>query len=134
LIETGDAQKILAVATIIALSPLLANAQMSHGNHGGHGGHGAQPQPSTDSTSPSTKAYETANERMHQEMMIQFTGDADKDFIAGMIPHHRGTVDMAAILLKYGKNPRVRELAEQIIREQEKEIILMEELLKELNQ
>ena len=41
---------------------------------------------------------------------------------------------MAAILLKYGKNPRVRELAEQIIREQEKEIILMEELLKELNQ
>ena len=54
--------------------------------------------------------------------------------IAGMIPHHRGTVDMAAILLKYGKNPRVRELAEQIIREQEKEIILMEELLKELNQ
>ena len=75
-----------------------------------------------------------ANERMHREMMIQFTGDADKDFIAGMIPHHRGAVDMAAILLKYGKNPRVRELAEQIIREQEKEIILMEELLKELNQ
>lgn len=130
-------KKILAVATMIALSPLLANAQMSHGNHGGHGGHGghgAQPQQSTDSTSPSTKAYETANERMHQEMMIQFTGDADKDFIAGMIPHHRGAVDMAAILLEYGKNPRVRELAEQIIREQEKEIILMEELLKELNQ
>lgn len=127
-------KKILAVATMIALSPLVANAQMSHGNHGGHGGHGAQPQPSTDSTSPSTKAYETANERMHQEMMIQFTGDADKDFIAGMIPHHRGAVDMAAILLEYGKNPRVRELAEQIIREQEKEIILMEELLKELNQ
>lgn len=124
-------KKILAVATMIALSPLLANAQMSHGNHGGHG---AQPQPGTDNTSPSTKAYETANERMHQEMMIQFTGDADKDFIAGMIPHHRGAVDMAAILLEYGKNPRVRELAEQIIREQEKEIILMEELLKELNQ
>lgn len=130
-------KKILAVATMIALSPLLANAQMSHGNHGGHGGHGghgAQPQQSTDSTSPSTKAYETANERMHQEMMIQFTGDADKDFIAGMIPHHRGAVDMAAILLEYGKNPRVRELAEQIIREQQKEIVLMEELLKELNQ
>jgi uncharacterized protein (DUF305 family) len=127
-------KKILAVATMIALSPLLANAQMSHGNHGNHGGHGAQTQPGTDSTSPSTKAYEMANERMHREMMIQFTGDADKDFIAGMIPHHRGAVDMAAILLKFGKNPRVRELAEQIIREQEKEIILMEELLKELNQ
>ena len=73
---------------------------MSHGNHGNHGGHGAQTQPGTDSTSPSTKAYEMANERMHREMMIQFTGDADKDFIAGMIPHHRGAVDMAAILLK----------------------------------
>lgn len=127
-------KKILAIATTIALSPLLAHAQMSHGKHGGHGGHGAQTQASTASTSPSTKAYEAANERMHGEMMIQFTGDADKDFIAGMIPHHRGAVDMAAIVLEYGKNPRVRQLAEQIIREQEKEIILMEELLKELNQ
>lgn len=58
----------------------------------------------------------------------------DKDFIAGMTPHHRDAIDMAEILLKYGKNPRVRELAKQIIREQEKEIILVEELLKELNQ
>lgn len=66
-------------------------------------------------------------------MMIKYTGNADKDFIAGMIPHHRGAVDMAAIVIEFGSNPKVRALAEQIIREQEKELVLMEALLKELN-
>jgi uncharacterized protein (DUF305 family) len=126
-------KKLLGFAAALALSPLLVNAQMSHGKHGGHGGHGAQTQTSAASVSPSTKAYEAANERMHEEMMIEYTGDADKDFIAGMIPHHRGAVDMAAIVIEFGSNPKVRALAEQIIREQEKELVLMEALLKELN-
>lgn len=126
-------KKILGFAAALALSPLLVNAQMNHGKHGGHGGHGAQTQESAASTSPSTKAFEEANDRMHQEMMIEFTGDADRDFIAGMIPHHRGAVEMAAIVIEFGSDPKVRALAEQIIREQEKELALMQELLKELN-
>lgn len=124
---------LLTFATVLAFTPLMATAQMKHGGHGGHGGHGAQKPAAAASASPSTKAYEQANERMHAEMMIEFTGDADKDFIAGMIPHHRGAVDMAAIVIEFGSNPKVRALAEQIIREQEKELALMEALQKELN-
>jgi uncharacterized protein (DUF305 family) len=126
-------KRILSIATLIALTPLAVYAQMSHGNHGGHAGHGAAATSSAVAATPSTKSYEAANEQMHQAMMIKYTGDADKDFLAGMIPHHRGAVDMAAIVIQYGKNPKVRALAEQIIRDQEKEIILMQELLQELN-
>ena len=123
-------QTLLTFATVLAFTPLMATAQMKHG---GHGGHGAQTPAAATSASPSTKAFEQANERMHQEMMIKYTGNADKYFIAGMIPHHRGAVDMAAIVIEFGSNHKVRALAEQIIREQEKELVLMEALLKELN-
>ena len=39
------------------------------------------------------------------------TGDADKDFVAMMIPHLQGTIDMAKVELKYGKDfgSRMRE-------------------------
>ncbi len=126
---------VLAATTL----PLLALAQGTHGGPGGHGGHGGHgqaahhQQQATNDTSPSTQAYGAANERMHQEMMIQFTGDADVDFIHGMIPHHRGAVEMAAIVLQYGQDPEVRALAEQIIAEQEREIVLMQEILKRLS-
>ena len=123
-------KKILSIAAFVSLTPLAAQAQMSHG---GHGGHGAATSASEAAATPTTKAYEAANEQMHQAMMIQYTGDADKDFLLGMIPHHRGAVDMAAIVIEYGKNPKVRALAEQIIRDQEQEIVLMEELLQDLN-
>ena len=40
--------------------------------------------------SPSTQAYMAAMTKMHDNMMIDYTGDADVDFVRGMIPHHQG--------------------------------------------
>lgn len=71
------------------------------------------------------EAYEAANARMHRDMAITFTDDADVDFVKGMIPHHQGAVDMAKIVLQYGKDPELRKLAEEIIVAQEKEIAFM---------
>jgi uncharacterized protein (DUF305 family) len=82
----------------------------------------------------STKAFVEANARMHKDMAIDYTGDADVDFVRGMIPHHQGAIDMAKIVLEHGKNPEIRKLAEGIIKAQESEIAEMQAWLKKAGQ
>ena len=54
------------------------------------------------------------------------SGDADRDFVAMMLPHHQGAVDMARIELQYGKDPALRRLAAAIIKAQAVEIAEMQ--------
>ena len=58
-----------------------------------------------------------------------YTGDADRDFVAHMIPHHEGAVEMAKVELKYGKDAKLRKLAKDIIAAQDKEIAFMKQWL-----
>jgi uncharacterized protein (DUF305 family) len=84
--------------------------------HGGHGdGAGA-------SINAMTRELDTAMSNMHKAMAVPYTGDADIDFLRGMIPHHQGAIDMSKIQLKYGRDPQVKRLAREIIRAQEAEI------------
>ena len=76
-----------------------------------------------------TKAYRAANIKMHEGMDLRFSNDADVDFIRGMIPHHQGAIDMAKVVLQYGKDEQTRKWANDIIREQAREIAEMQEWL-----
>ena len=86
-------------------------------------------QPSGDD-GPSSLAFAGANNKMHRGMAIAYTGDADVDFVRGMIPHHQGAIDMAKIVLAFGSDPELKALAEGIVTAQEAEIAQMDAWLK----
>jgi uncharacterized protein (DUF305 family) len=53
-------------------------------------------------------------------------GMTDAAFVAGMIPHHQGAIDMAQVVLDRSRRPELRALAKDIIRTQTAEIALMQ--------
>jgi uncharacterized protein (DUF305 family) len=94
-------------------APAMDHSKMDHGD-----------------MTPSTKAYMQGMDRMMKDMMVPYTGDADVDFVRGMIPHHQGAIDMAKVVLAHGKDPAIRKLAEEIVKAQEGEIAWMQDWLK----
>jgi uncharacterized protein (DUF305 family) len=62
---------------------------------------------------------------MMRDMAIKPNGDVDKDFVAMMVPHHRGAIDMAVAVLRYGHNEKIRRIAQEIIVTQQQEIVAM---------
>lgn len=107
---------------------LAAPALAGDGHH--HHGHAQPAATSTVGDSAATKAFRDADARMHREMDIRYTNDVDLDFVRGMIPHHRGAIEMAKIAFEHSKDPEIRKLAEEIVKAQDTEIAQMEAFLK----
>ena len=123
--------KSLCVASGIVLSSVALSAHaQSNAMPAGHAGmdhsaHGAANTPAHAPANASTKAFQASDEKMMKDMAVPYTGDADKDFVAHMIPHHQGAVAMAEVVLKHGKDPELRKMAREIIKAQDKEIAFM---------
>jgi uncharacterized protein (DUF305 family) len=76
--------------------------------------------------SPADKAFSSGMAVMDKTMSgAPMTGDADRDFVTMMLPHHQGAVAMAKTELKYGKDPILRKMAKDIIASQDQEITEM---------
>jgi uncharacterized protein (DUF305 family) len=94
-----------------------------------------QPHAHSTSTAPPAAAdaaesqFIAANEEAMAKMMNGMTvapiGDIDRDFVAMMVPHHQGAIDMARLILRYGKNEQLKRLAQEIIVTQQQEIAAM---------
>ena len=97
----------LSLALAIAASAALAQSAMPMG--------------------PAGTANEAAMAKMMESMKMgmKMTGDADKDFVMMMLPHHQGAIDMAKVELEYGKDPMLKKMAGEIIAAQQKEIDAM---------
>lgn len=68
---------------------------------------------------------DAAMKKMMSGMAARPTGDVDGDFVAMMVPHHQGAIDMAVAVLRYGRNAQIRRLAQEIIVTQQQEIAAM---------
>lgn len=124
-----------AVALVALAAPALAQQQsqggMMHSPGMMQGQGGMMQHQGGMGQSDAAKAYMAAMDKMHGPMM-QGVQDSDPDaaFVEGMIPHHQGAIDMARVVLQFGKDEQTKKWANDVIREQQREIAEMQEWLK----
>ena len=77
------------------------------------------------------KELTASMEKMHAAVTsIHASEDSDLNFVRIMLPHHEAAIDMARAELKYGNDPHIRRLAQEIVTDQQSEIELMQLWLK----
>ena len=83
----------------------------------------------TQADTPATQAFKQVADIMHKDMSFKYSGNVDVDFVRGMIAHHEGAIGMARVESQHGRDPVLRELANDIIATQAVEIKLMRDWL-----
>ena len=112
----------VTLALLSAMTAQLAYAQHQHGNME------SQNAPLTADAQLFPRQMDAGMEKMMNGMHAPgYTGNPDVDFLAMMIPHHEGAVEMARLVLIHGKDPLTRRLAEEIIASQSAEIAAMKQ-------
>ncbi len=104
-----DAQK----KEIEELKTMIANHKTAEGKAHSGAGHAA---------GEHNELMETMNKMMDKMKGMKMTGDADKDFVMMMIPHHESAVTMAEDEISHGKHYELKKMAQKIIADQNKEI------------
>jgi uncharacterized protein (DUF305 family) len=124
--------KKIVTLSVMILS-MLGSAQAQHDTHA-HSHVAPRPQAEFGKAFQRYAAEMTLgmNKMMSDMHAPGYTGDPDIDFLAMMIPHHEGAVDMARLVLLHGNDPVTRKVAEEIIANQRVEIEGMQRRLDDL--
>lgn len=123
----------MCVIVALAAGPLM-HAHAQPAADAAHGAHAKTAATIASDQTPTTarQALDQSMGRMHDDMMRGIAhDDADVAFAAGMLAHHDGAVEMARIQLQHGKDPAMRQLANDVIRAQEGEMVMLKAWLKE---
>jgi uncharacterized protein (DUF305 family) len=122
-------KRVISLATTVAVSATsFAFAEDPAKTHHVHGAMPIQTvadRPDHSEEQPFLSENAAAMDKMMADMTIKPTGDVDRDFVAMMVPHHQGAIDMAKAELKYGHNEQLRRLAQEIVVTQQQEIPAM---------
>lgn len=110
--------RILVTTSFLAVAPVSAFAQDATT-------HDHQPAAGTTDERPYLQENDAAMVKMMNDMAVKPTGDANRDFVEMMIPHHQGAIDMAVAYLRYGNNEQLKRIAQEIIVDQQQEIAAM---------
>jgi uncharacterized protein (DUF305 family) len=101
----------LALSALLAASGISAAALGSRASAGGD--------------SQFMVAMQAGMSKMMSAMDVEPSGNVDRDFVAAMVPHHQGAIDMARSELLFGRDPQLRRIAQEIIVDQQQEIAAM---------
>ena len=83
-----------------------------------------------DGMTETQKAFHTAMTKMEPSMMQgMMVSDPDVAWACAMIPHHQSAIEMSRAVLKTGDNAEIKQMAEKVISDQEKEITEFKEWL-----
>jgi uncharacterized protein (DUF305 family) len=110
------------------LSILLLFVAPALAQHADHEAPTAKPAVPRHESAPAgfTQEMSAGMNKMMADMHLPgYTGNPDIDFLAMMIPHHEGAVEMARLVLVHGRDPLTRQLAADIIASQVVEIEAM---------
>jgi len=121
-----------AISLATTLSVSATSLALAHGPARTHHAHDlAAPiqyvagRPDHPDETPFLSENDAAMTRMMAGMTVKPTGDIDRDFVAMMVPHHQGAIDMAQAVLRYGHNEQLRRLAQEIVVTQQQGIAAM---------
>ena len=115
----------IAASALLLAGTLTASAHEGLAAHDGHAASRAVTDPRLAAEAPFLAENDAAMSRMMDGMAVKPTGDVDRDFVAMMVPHHQGAIDMAIAVLRHGHNEQLRRLAQEIIVTQQEEIAAM---------
>jgi len=119
----------VASATVVAALAVSPGTTVMAGVHEGHSTSSTAadvaPREKLTEEAPFLAENDAAMTRMMNDMAVRPTGDVDRDFVAMMVPHHQGAIDMAVAVLRHGHNEQLRRLAQEIIVTQQEEISAM---------